>query len=70
MIGRVVEPILVGEQDAEHRTQFDELMPVLARAGQPAHLQAEDQADVVQTHLGQQSLESPDAPSAEDPLLP
>ena len=58
MIGRVVEPILVGEQDAKHRTQFDELMPVLARAGQPAHLQAEDQPDVVQTDLGEQSLKA------------
>src|SRR4051794_14848626 len=33
-------------------------MPVLARAGQPAHLQAEDQPDVVEADLGEQSLEA------------
>ena len=58
VIGRVVEPILVGEQHAKHRTQFNELMPVLARAGQPAHLQAEDQPDVVEADLGEQSLKA------------
>ena len=58
VIGRVVQPVLIGQQGAEHRAQFQELMPVLARAGQPAHLQAEDQPDVVETDFGKQSLEA------------
>ena len=58
VIGRIVEPILVGQQDSEDRAQFDELMPILARAGQPAHLQAEDQPDMVQADLGEQALEA------------
>ncbi len=33
-------------------------MPVLAGAGQAAHLQAEDEADVIQSDLGQKSLEA------------
>ena len=33
-------------------------MPVAVRPRQPAHLQAEDQADVVQRHLGQEALEA------------
>ena len=69
MVGRVVEPVLVGQQHAEHRTQLDELMPVPARAGQPAHLQAEDQPDVVEADLGQQSLEAR-PPLGRWPLLP
>ena len=68
VIGRVVQPILVGEQDAEHRTQFDELMPVLARAGQPAHLQAEDQPDVVETDFGEQPLKA-QSPLGRGPAL-
>ena len=33
-------------------------MPVLVGARQPAHLQAEDQPDVVEGDLGQQALEA------------
>ena len=58
MIGRVVEAVRVGEQSSEDRTQFDELMPVLARAGEPAHLEAEDQPDVIEADLGEQPLEA------------
>jgi hypothetical protein len=58
VIGRVVEAIVVGEQDAEDRTQLDDLVPILARAGQPAHLQAEDQPDMVEADLGEQALEA------------
>ena len=38
--------------------KLQQLVPVLARAGQPAHLQAEDQPDVVETDLGEQPLEA------------
>src|SRR3954471_14714327 len=36
-------------------------MPILARTGQPAHLQAEDQPDMIETDLGEQSLEAESA---------
>jgi hypothetical protein len=57
VLGRVVNPVGVGEQDTEPGTEFDEVMPVLARAGQSAHLQAEDQADPIEGDLGEQPLE-------------
>src|SRR5947209_2185237 len=33
-------------------------MPILARPGQPAHLDAEDDADVIEADLGQEALEA------------
>ena len=68
MIGRIVEPIRVGEQGSKDCTQFDELMPVLARAGQPAHLQAEDEPDMVETDLGKQLLKA-QSPLGRGPAL-
>src|SRR5262249_18338393 len=38
--------------------QLEQLVPVLARAGQPTHLQPEDQSDVVQTDFREQPLEA------------
>ena len=58
VIGRVVQPVLVGQQGPEDGAQLQELMPVLVGAGQAAHLQAEDNADVVQADLGEQVLEA------------
>ena len=58
VVGRVVDPVGVGQQHAEAGAQLQQLVPVLARAGQPAHLQAEDQPDVVEGDLGQQPLEA------------
>ena len=58
VLGRVVHPVGVGEQDAEAGAQLEEVVPVLARAGQPAHLQPEDQPDPVQGDLGEQPLEA------------
>jgi hypothetical protein len=49
---------LIGEQGAEDGTQFQQLMPVLVRARQAAHLQAEDDADMVEADLGQQILKT------------
>src|SRR4030095_7269416 len=51
VIGRVLEPVLVGQQGPEEGAQLQELMPVLVGAGQAAHLQAEDNADVVEANL-------------------
>ena len=58
MVGRVVDRVGVGQEHAEAGTELQELVPVAVGAGQPAHLQAEDQADVVEGDLGQQPLES------------
>ena len=58
VIGRVVEPVLVGQQGPEDGAQLQELVPVLVGARQAAHLQAEDDADVVQADLGEQVLEA------------
>ena len=55
---RVVDPVGVGQQDAEPGTEFQQVVPVLAGPGQPAHLQPEDQPDAIQRDLGQEPLES------------
>jgi hypothetical protein len=48
---------VVGDQHAEDGGQFEQLVPVLARAGQATGLATEDQPDVVQPDLGEQPLE-------------
>ena len=58
ILGRVVHPVGVGEQDAEPGTELEQVVPVLAGPGQPAHLQAEDQPDAIEGDLGEQPLES------------
>lgn len=58
VVAGVVEPVLIGQEDPEDGAQLQELIPVLAGAGQSAHLDAEDQPDVVEADLGQQSLEA------------
>jgi len=58
ILGRVVHPVGVGQQDAEPATELQQMVPVLTRAGQPAHLQPEDQPDAVQGDLGEQPLKS------------
>jgi hypothetical protein len=58
VIARIVQAIGVGQQRVEQGAQLQELVPVLARAGQAAHLDAEHDADVPEAHLGQQALEA------------
>jgi len=58
ILGRVVHPVGVGQQDTEPATELQQVVPVLARASQPAHLQPEDQPDAVQGNLGQEPLEA------------
>jgi hypothetical protein len=55
---RVVDAVLVGQQGAEEAADLQQVVTVLARAGQAADLQAEDQADVPEGDLGQQPLEA------------
>ena len=56
-VGRVVHAVGVGQENLEDRAQFEQMVPVLARPGQPAHLPAEDDADVAERDLGEQTLE-------------
>ena len=58
VVRRIVQTILIGQQGAKQRTHLQQLMPVFAGAGQAAHLDAQHQPHVIQTHLGQQSLKS------------
>ena len=58
MVGRVVDRVGVGQEHAEAGAELEQLVPVAVGAGQPAHLQAEDQADVVEGDLGQEPLEA------------
>jgi hypothetical protein len=58
VVARVVQTVLVGEQGVEKSTQLEELVPVLTGTGQATHLQAEDDANMIQTNLGKQTLEA------------
>ena len=58
VIARVVEAVQVGQQCVEQGTVLQQVMPVAARAGQAAHLDAQVDADVVEADLGQEPLEA------------
>lgn len=58
MVSGIVQAVGVGQQGPEDGAQFEELMPVLVGARQATHLQAEDDADVVEADLGEQVLEA------------
>ena len=58
MVSRVVQPVLIGEESAKQSAQFQQLVPILARACQSAHFQPEDQSDVIEADFGQQPLET------------
>ena len=59
VVGRIIQAVGVGQERAEaKRTWFQELIPVFAGAGQAAHLQPEDQPDVIHRNFGQQALEA------------
>ena len=68
---RVVDAVLVGEERPEDGAHLQEVVPILVVAGEAAHLDAEDQADMVHGHLGQQPLESapPVGRPAAQPLI-
>jgi len=38
VVGRVIEPVLIGQQCAKDSAQFDQLMPIFVGSGQPAEL--------------------------------
>jgi hypothetical protein len=55
---RVVDPVLVEDQGARHRRQFEQPMPVGVVARQARDLQPQHDAGVPQRHLGDQVLEA------------
>ena len=69
VVGRVVQPVLIRQDGAKQGAQLEQLVPVLARAGQPAHLQPEDQPDMVEADFREQARK-PRRLSAVAPLLP
>jgi hypothetical protein len=58
VLTRIVQSVIIGDQDPEDGSEFQQLIPVLAGAGQPARLGAEDQPDVVEPDFGQEPLEA------------
>ena len=67
----IVDAVLVREQRPEDGTHLQKIMPIFVVAGDAAHLDAEDQADMLHGNLGQDALES--APliggAAAEPLI-
>src|SRR5262249_25160797 len=58
VVGRVVQAVGIGQQGPKAGAQLQEVVPVLATACQAAHLQTQDEADVVEGDLGQSTLEA------------
>src|SRR4051812_13265295 len=54
----IVDPVAVGNQGAGERTDLKELVPVATGAGQARDLEAEHEADMAETNLGDQPLET------------
>jgi hypothetical protein len=55
---RIVETFTVGDQGAEDRADFQELIPIAIVARQAGGIEAEHQAGASQTNLGEQILKS------------
>src|SRR4051812_391213 len=55
---RIVDPVAVGNQGAGERADLKELVPVATGAGQARDLEAEHEADMAETDLGDQPLET------------
>src|ERR1700739_205201 len=59
MIGaRIVHALAIGDQHAEQRAQFQELMPIVVGARQPRGIQAQYQPRLPEANLGDQPLEA------------
>ena len=55
---RVVDAVLVREDCPEDGTHLQEIVPILVVAGDAAHLDPEDQADMLHGNFGQEALKS------------
>jgi hypothetical protein len=60
-VGRIVHAVGVSQQHLEDTAQIEQMVPVLARSGEPAHFPAEHDSDVPERDLGEQSLEAESA---------
>ena len=69
VVDRVIQAVLITQQGAKHRAKLKQLVPVLARAGEPAHLQAEDQPDVIESDFCKEALKA-ESPFGCGPTLP
>ena len=54
---RVVDAVLVREDRPEDGAHLQEIVPILVVAGDAAHLDPEDQADMLHGNFGQEALE-------------
>jgi hypothetical protein len=54
----VVDAILVGQERAQEGADLQQVVPIAGRPREPAHLQPQDQPDVVHRDLGEQALEA------------
>ena len=59
--GRVVDAVLVGQQGVENRAPLQKMIPVGVGPGQSTDLEAKDDSDVIEVHLGQEPLEAQSA---------
>ena len=57
-VPRVVDAVLVREECPEDGTHLQKSVPILVVAGDPAHLDPEDQADMLHSNFGQEALKS------------
>src|SRR5262249_6429921 len=55
---RVVNAVLIREDRPEDGTRLQKIVPILIVASDPAHLDPEDQADMLYGNFGQEALES------------
>src|SRR3954451_5765200 len=55
---RIVEALAIGEDHAEQRAQFKQLMPIAVVARQPRGIEAEHQPGIAQPYLGNQPLKA------------
>lgn len=60
--GWIVKPLTVGDQDAEHRAELEQLMPVAVIAREPRRIEAQDQTGVAKSDLGDKPLEAATQP--------
>src|SRR5262249_19443582 len=57
-VTRVIDAVLVRQQRSEDGTHLHEMMPILVVAGHAAHLDPQDQADMIQGNFGQDAVKS------------
>src|SRR4051794_884853 len=55
---RIVEALAIGQNHAEQRAQFEQLMPIAVVARQPGGIEAEHQTGIAEPDLGNQPLEA------------